>query len=266
MASEIGNRVSKRSQITIFVIIGLILIVSTALIFVLVRKPEIRLSPELAEDPRVYIDKCTADALENVEERIIEGNGYFNLTNNYVLFSKYKPGEKVPYLCKSSQFYKPCINQEPLFLEKIKRDAEKELQPMAEQCFLGLIENMKKRGYQVSSGPLNLSVNFKQGIMSLDMNKRIMRTNNLGESEIFETFSTRIKSPIYELVDTGRSIVNYESTLCQFDMIEWMNYYRDVDIKKFVTGDQIKIYTLTDRVTNQSMNLAIRTCVLPAGI
>lgn len=41
---------------------------------------------------------------------------------------------------------------------------------------------------------------------------------------------------------------------------------RDIKIDRFVTGDQTKIYTITDKLTNKKFSFAIKTCVLPAGI
>jgi hypothetical protein len=254
---------SKRGQLTIFIIIGLIIVVVIALMFVLIRKPGINIQAE--QNPQAFIEKCISESLTRNEEIILNGNGYINVTDNYILYSLNKPGEKVPYLCKSSQFYMPCINQEPMFVEFIRREIQNLTEKDAVICFKTLIDTMEKSRYQISQENLSLEISFEGKEIVANMDKKITATKN-EQTKIYEKFKAKIQSPIYRLIDTARTIVNYEAAVCEFNNINWMKYYQDISIKKFSTGDNTKIYTLTDRDSNKKLNFAVKTCILPAGI
>jgi len=63
-----------------------------------------------------------------------------------------------------------------------------------------------------------------------------------------------------------QTIVNYETTECDFDKMGWMNEDNTLLISKFSTSDQTEIYSIKDRLTDREIKFAIKTCVLPAGI
>jgi len=259
---KIKNKTHK-GQITIFVIIALIVVVLIALIFVLVKKPNITITA--TENPQAYIENCLKNSLEKTETKILDGNGYLNITDNYILMSINKPKEKVPYLCKSSEFYNPCINQEPMLIGLIKQEFEKQVKIDAQTCFSSLIRELKNKGNTVTEGDMTLQIKFYENSVAAEVNKKIGIQKD-SESSSYETFIGEINSPIYRLTNTARSIINYESTLCEFNLIGWMKVYRDILISKFVTSDQSKVYTLTDKSSGKKLSFALRTCILPAGI
>lgn len=253
----------KKSQITIFVIIALIIIVAIALVIVLVKKPSAIVSAE--QNPQVYIENCLRDSLSRAETQILDGNGYLNVTDNYILMSINKPREKVPYLCKASEFYVPCINQEPMLNGLVKNEFQTIVKNDANICFSSLEKELKSKGYALNLGEMNLDINLYPGKVSAEVNKKIAISKG-EESKTYEYFVGDIISPIYSLINNARMIINYESTLCEFNAINWMKYNRDIEIKKFVTSDQSKVYTITDVSSGKKLSFAIRTCVLPAGI
>lgn len=254
---------STKSQITIFIIIALIIVVSIALIFVLVKKPTTIISAE--QNPQAYIENCLKNSLEKAETEILEGNGYLNVTDNYILISINKPREKVPYFCKSSEFYRPCINQEPMLNGLVKNEFQSIAKKDAEICFSNLEKELKNKGYAISLGTTNLNVNLYPGQVSAEVNKKITISKG-DESRNYEFFVGEIISPVYSLINHARMIVNYESTLCEFNLMNWMKYNRDIKISRFVTSDQTKVYTVTDLSSGKKISFALRTCVLPAGI
>jgi hypothetical protein len=258
-----SSKDNKGGQVTIFIIIALIIIVAIALVFVLIKKPQPIVNYE--ENPQAYIEKCVGDSLKRNEQKIIEGNLYLNLSNNYILYSINKPQEKVPYLCKASQFYTPCINQEPMLIGLVKNEIKGLVEKDAANCFASLQQIMEKSGYEIKSEPLSLEINFEAGDTVADIEKRLILSKN-DETRIYERFEARIQSPLYKLIDTARIIVNFESTLCEFNNLGWMEIYPSISIKKFVSGEGTKIYTLTDRETGIKINFAVKTCILPAGV
>jgi hypothetical protein len=250
---------NKRSQITIFVIIGLILIASIVLIFVLRNKSSINISG--AENPNIYIQDCVSNALNDVETDILETNAYPNMTNNYILYRN----EKVKYLCKASQFYAPCVNQEPMLVEYVRKQIQTKMDTKTKSCFNNLVYSLKRKGYEVKQSNLSFDIDFSsQAIIESINTNLIMKKNE--ETKTFQKFVVKLDSPIYALIDTARNIINYESTLCQFNSIGWMSQFRAIGIDRFMTSDQTKVYRVYDKETEKDFIFAIKTCVLPAGI
>ncbi|MEK6885789.1 MAG: hypothetical protein AABX17_02380 [Nanoarchaeota archaeon] len=262
-----GSRImlkSKRSQLTILIILALIIVVVLALIIGFV-KTRTSGTINFNEQPQAYLEKCVRDALQKNEETILAANGYLNLTDNYILYSGNFDSEKVPYLCKVSLFYNPCINQEPMLLEKIRREIEELTQSNINSCFSELSGLLRKSGAEITEGAMSFKINFMGDYISADITKKF--SIKKGEStQVFEKFAGRIKSPLYSLIDTARTIVNYESTVCEFDALNWELYNRDIQIKKFVASEQTKIYTLIAKDTDKRFSFAVKTCVLPAGL
>jgi hypothetical protein len=254
---------NKKSQITIFIIIGLILIVAIALVFILIKNTQI--NNAIKNNPQAQIKKCIFDSLEKHEKTILDSNGYLNKTENYILFSLNRPKEKVPYLCKTSQFYTPCVNQEPMFIELIRKELTLLVRPDLEKCFGDIIKDNENAGYIVKTGNLSIQLTFTKDKINVDVQKEITLAKET-QSTTYKNFNGEMLSPLYNLVDTARNIVNFESSLCEFNNVNWMRYHTDISINKFVTSDQSKVYTLSDRLSGKKLSFAVKTCVLPAGV
>jgi len=248
-----------KSQVTIFVILALIIIVIIALAYVIIKKPGQIIQAE--ENPQAYIESCVEKALENNEAKQIDNNLYSNMSDNYILYMN----QKVKYLCKASMFYVPCVNQEPMLIEFVRKNIQRDIKPEIESCFNELKKTLAKRGYDVQEGALSYEIQFEKEAIKANINKKIVLKKN-EDIRIFDNFNAKIKSPLFVLVDTARNIVNYESTLCEFNNMNWEKNFPDISIKRFVTGDQTKVYTLMDKTSEKKINIAVKTCVLPAGI
>ncbi len=253
-----GER-SKSGQITIFVIIALALVVSMALLVMVFKKPSADLTA--IEDPHTYVQKCIDEELVKVENKYLEANLFLNITDNYILYKN----EKVKYLCKAWQFYLPCTNQEPMLVGYVRNEMEKTMKPKVEVCFNNLVSSLKRKGYEVKEGNMTAKLDFGKSSIIYDINKKITMSK-ASDTRNFENFRVELISPMYRLVDTARIIVNYESTICEFNNLNWMMWYPDISIKRFIASDQTKVYTLTDKVSEKEINIAIKSCVLPAGL
>ena len=253
------NKRDKKAQLTIFVILALIIVVVIALAFVLIRKPSTSIVAE--QNPKGYIEKCVLDNLKSSEETTIKNNLYLDMSDNYILYMN----KKVKYLCKASIFYLPCVNQEPMLLEYVRKNIENDIRPEIIKCFSDFKNDLINKGYTITEGNLSFEVNFYPGVLGVNIDNKIsMKKNDVSKN--FESFETQMQSPLFNLVDTARSIVNYESTTCQFNSMNWQKNYRDISIQKFVTSEQTKVYSLVDKKTEKEIDFAVKTCVLPAGI
>ena len=135
---------NKRAQLTLFVIVAIIII--TALVIGLIYfKQSTQGSPE--EDIQGYIQKCINDGVKSSEAKLLENNGYMNLSNNYLVYY----GQKVPYLCKATEFYVPCVNQEPMYIGHLKNEIKSDIEKKSQVCFSDLKYLLQKKGYNVES-------------------------------------------------------------------------------------------------------------------
>lgn len=251
---------NKKAQLTIFIIMALIVVVVIAIIFAIYNLGILKLG--LLENPEDYISDCAHDALEEIEERVLETNGYpnTNLTNMMI----YR-GEKVPYLCKVSEFNAPCIIQEPVFDAKIKKEMIEYITPRINECFEELIKDYERAGYEISTNDTEININFEsEEIVAIISKDLVLRKED--EIRAYNKFQGKLNSPLYRIIDTIKYIVNFESALCQFSYINWMRANPDIKLTLFRASDQTKIYTIEDRTSEKSMKIAIKTCLIPAGI
>ena len=81
----------------------------------------------------------------------------------------------------------------------------------------------------------------------------------------FDKFDASIDSKIYDLLSIATSIIDYESTLGDSETTTYLSYYPDLRIDKIKLEDGVKIYKLTNVVTNEMFQFATRSLVWPPG-
>lgn len=250
---------NKSGQVTLFVILAIVLVVAIILFFSL--KPVI-LAPSLTEDPEGYIEKCISDSVKNSEDSLIKNNLNLNQDfDNFVLFRS----EKVPYFCTVSEFYLPCTPQRSALLSENQKIIETRALRDVADCFKNLKENYQNKGYSVSEGNLILNISLLENEIQVEVKKNFVATK--GENSFsFPELGFNVNSILYKLIKTAQTIVNYESTICEFNEINWMRAMPDPAITRFSISDQTKVYSLADRQTEKQIKFAIKTCVLPAGL
>lgn len=170
------------------------------------------------DNPEAYIKQCLNSELIKIDKILLEANGYTNMTNNYITYQN----QNVKYLCKASQFYKPCINQEPMLIEMWRKKIESYMAPKTKACFENLAGSLKNNGYTIKQNNLSFEIEFTEDAIIENVKTDFAITKNEQTRNIKE-FSTELKTPTYSLINTARNIINYESTLCTFNSIGWMN-------------------------------------------
>ena len=254
---------NKKSQITLFVIIAILVVAGIILLYTFVIKPYWDASR--IGDPKVFIEKCASASIKESEKKVLDNNGYPGNMTNYILYRGERDSEKVPYLCTSSLFYEPCVNQEPMLMENIRKYIEENVRKDVSSCFSNLETKLKKGGRDVISENLTASIEFETKAIRADIQKDLAISRG-GKTETFDVFNAKMNSPLYNLLYTENKIVYFESQYCAFDSVSWMRFNPDLSIKKFSASDQTKIYTLKDKDTEKKIKFAVKTCVLPAGL
>lgn len=248
----------KRAQVTIFIILAIIIVAGIVFFFF---GDKFNFTQPLSENPQAFMEKCIKDSVAISEETLLKSNGFLKVENNFVLYNQ----EKIPYMCTTSEFYSPCVPQEPAFLSSIQTIMGNKVARDAEDCFAELITDLKSRGYVVQRDSKSVSLEIRQGEIFVSTDKPIFLKKDETQTEI-APLEISYPSALFDLIKIEQTIVNYESTLCEFDLLNWQRYENQIQITRTRTSDQTKIYTLKDRNSEKQIKFAIKTCVMPAGI
>lgn len=246
-------------QISLFVIIAIVLVVSIGIFFAVDRGTPI-LDRTEEFNPETFIDKCIREEVRNTIEIILPQGGFVNPID-YKLYNDIK----VPYLCKNINYYAPCITQHPLYMTQVEMEISTNIQEPIENCFISLESELESRNYQHVGGDVEIEVKLKPG----SVETIVYRDFSFSKGEFsrdFESFGTAIQSPLYSLIFIANEISSQEAKNCYFSNDGFMAFYSGFDIRKYVMSDSTKIYTIKDKYTEAETNIAIRGCAIPAGI
>jgi hypothetical protein len=249
-------------------VIGGIVIIVLAILYLLVLSDYniLDIFNEDISDPNIYLASCLSGDVSEIVDTFLSNNLYpEEVEDNFFKYNNDGQSENIPYLCKVGEFYSPCVNQEPNLPAKLKQDLLKDIMPIAENCWIKLASAYERNGYDVETGDIVVGLFSRQENFEIQLSGN-MKITSTEETKTLENFEIQINSHIFNLAFLATEIVNFESTLCEFDYINWMNTYNDIFISRFRAGDQTKVYTLKDRYTDEEIKFAIKTCVLPAGI
>jgi hypothetical protein len=249
---------NKRGQIAIAVIIAILIVAIILIVFGVGRRPSVEVTAET--NPQAFVEKCTRDATEEAIELLLPQGGFIE-PEDFKLYNDIK----ISYLCKHRGHYRPCINQHPMFLNEIKREIANHVQPQVEQCLLNLKSELEKRQYEVGLYRVNTSVSLGPDRVITAITGRVTIAKG-EETRGFERIEAEVKNPLYDLASIAMSIANSEAIYCYFEYVGYMSLYPRFQIKKTSVSDSTSIYTIIDRESDKEMNIAIRGCVIPAGI
>jgi len=248
----------KHSQVAIFVIIALIIVVSISLIYIFVSKPEIGVKAE--ENPQAYIEQCIEPILEEAETSILKHGGYVQVSE----LNKEYDGEKRAYLCYVEGEEELCINKEPMLIPNIEQEIYNDIESKIEGCFDSLEEEFVNYDYYAQ--PTNLEIEVRPNQLVAKIRKEITITRE-GSTRKVELFDTYIDSPLYDMVVIITDILNQEVSCncpyetCNADIMQLAKQYRNFEVERFVTGDNEKLYTVKEILSEKEFVFAVRNCI-----
>jgi len=247
----------KKGQVTIFIIVGIVIVVGIIGSLLFMGGVDIETPFELG--PQVFIDKCVRDVVEVSVEKILRNGGEI-FPSRAIAYQ----GEEWNYLCYQADYYQGCYNIHPMLEMQIEREIVTDTNRAVQDCFDTMREDFEDRGFDVSGGATEYSVDLLPGYVEIDLVKKIDVSK--GESaQSFEDFGARLLSPIYELVQIARDVVNSESQFCHFEYNGYMLLYPKYDIRRIDYSDS-KIYRLIDRRSGLEFRFAVRSCAFAPGI
>lgn len=246
---------NKRGQVTLFIIIGIIIVVAALLFFIF--KPKIISTTKFdSQNPYAYIDTCIEDKIDETLNQIYLNGGVLDKEHTYSYL-----GEEVTYLCYTNQYYKPCLVEHPL-LEKIIIDTlSSELQETVDQCFDDLEENYKNQAYttELKKGIIYTKI-FLDKIYFNFSNYEITVTKQ--DSETYNDFDYSLKNEIFNILQITNNIMLEEIAEGNSNIIKYMDVFRNLKVEKKVQIDETTIYIITNKNTEKKFQFAVRSQAL----
>ena len=261
------TKLNNRGQITIFVIVAILLVSAIILIFILYQN-QIEITERSEKDSEGEFSDCINSYVSEAVESIFENAGFIEkpaLTylvrnpKNYYFQDEVK---EIPYLCYTGLNYARCNPINPLMINYLEDEIKQYIEPKVEICFESLKRELQDKAYNIRLGNTeSFDIEIKDGFIEINIIKKLTR-EKAGEEEIFEQFSSKFNTNLYKIAKVSEEIISQEIALCNSDYLSIMEGNNRINIKKFQTGDNVKIYTVKDMVTKKEWKFAIRNCVL----
>jgi len=248
---------NKRGQLTLFIIIGIMIVGLAILIYLFYPNIKSNLGLE-SKNPSAFIENCLEEVLiENAE--IVSSQGGSLEPENYILYDN----QKIEYLCYTSEYYKTCVMQQPLLKEHIEEEIKKGINTQARTCLNDLKKNYETKGYRVNMKQGEIKVELLPKRIVVRFNDSVTLTKEGAEK--YEAIEAVYNNNLYELLSITTSILNWEATYGDSETTSYMNYYRDLKVEKKKQTDGSTVYILTDRNNQNKFQFASRSVAWPPG-
>ncbi|MFH1607615.1 MAG: hypothetical protein ABIA78_00610 [archaeon] len=251
------RRDNKRGQVTIFIIIGIVIVAMGVLVYLFY--PQIKTTLGFEEtNPSAFIQECVEKEIENNLDMLSLQGGSLE-PGHYILYD----GEKVEYLCYTEEYYKTCVVQQPMLKRHIEEEIKEGIKVRVAECFNNLEENYLGKNYGVELGSGEMEIELLPKRVIATFNRSLVLTKE--GTEKYDSFDVIVNNNIYELMSVTNSILKWETNLGDAETTNYMNYYRDLKVEKKKQTDGSTIYILTDRNNGNKFQFASRSVAWPPG-
>jgi len=253
---------SKRAQVTLFIVVGIVLVAVVVGFYLILSKTGPEISKPSMTEPENYIEKCAKDAASDAIDIMLPQGGWISPKR----FKTYN-NNNVAYLCYTNEFYRTCKMQEPLYIRHLENEITEFITPKVQNCFESLKSELEDQHYAVEMGSMNITTELAKNTVKMNVERTFAMSKN-DEKRRFEKFNAILNSPLYNLAIVGLEIANQEAKYCAFEYVGFMIFYPEFNINKKAVGSGLessKIYTIQDRYTGKQLNVATRSCAIPAG-
>ncbi len=254
---SVGN---KRGQVTVFIIAGIVIVGLALLIYFL--KPGITSTTQFDEkNPNGFIQTCMEKEIEDAVNTLSLQGGSIS-PESTILYQ----GEKVEYLCYTTEDCKTCVVQQPMLEQHIEAEIKKRVEGSVSNCFQKLVASYDNLGYKPNlegGGPDATKVELLPKRIVTSFNYTLTTTK--GDTKRYDSFSVVLNNNIYELGSISNSIIDSESETGDASSSFYMSLYPDLKVEKFNQDDGSTVYVLTDRNTQDKFQFASRSLALPGG-
>ena len=251
-------KMSKKGQVTLFIILGIVIIAAAVLIFIFF--PDIQSTLGFAEEsPNQFLQRCIEDKIvESVNLVSLQG-GSITPGNHYLY-----QNNRIEYLCYTNENFVPCVMQEPFLQQHIEDEIKGNIESDFQACLSDFDSTFRGRGFNVQREAGDFRVELLPNLIITTFDGSVSLTKG-EDTQRFESIRVVVNNNIYELVSVVNSILNWEATYGDAETTTYMNYYRDLKVEKLKQGDGSKVYILSDRNSDEKFQFATRSVVFPPG-
>ncbi len=254
----------KQGQVTIWVILAIVLVVSMALFFTLVRDIDFVQPPEGESifDVQASLDSCVQKYTTEVVDIMLPQGGFVEPKN-----AKFFDNTNIEYLCENIGYYRACVQQHSMLLREMEQEIVSYLTPRVSGCLNEMKQKVKERQGKIviEPGEPRISVNLEPDRILVKTEKQ-MKLSKSGQTRTYDSFESVVIHPAYDLGSVAVEIAAQEAKYCYFEYVGYKITYPRFTITKYVASDSTKIYTIVDTKSEKKMNIAIRSCSIPAGL
>ncbi len=248
----------KGGQLTIFIIAAIAIVAFGAVIYFLF--PQVLVNFGIGtNNPQVFLQTCLEEEIENAIEKVSLQGGSLNPELSIL----YQDNE-IEYLCYQSQYYLPCVMQQPLLRLHIESEIKRAVTENAETCLDSLKDSFERKGFEVSFNQKDIEVELLPERIAVIFGNDITLTKE--DSQRYERLSIFFNNNLYELVGIANSILNWEATYGDSETTTYMFYYPDLKVEKLKQTDGSTIYILTNRDSGNKFQFASRSVAWPPGV
>ena len=248
---------NKKGQVTAFVIIALVVIALGILVYFFF--PQVQTSFSISsENPATFIQECMKDEVKETIQTLSLQGGNLN-PKNYYLYE----GEKVDYLCYTSEYCAQCVVQQPMLKQSVENEIKNNIKSKETACFDEMVEAFESKGYDVTLAEGETSVELLPKEVSVIFEKELTLTK--GDTETYERLGVLVSNNLYELVSISNSILNMEAQYGDAETSIYMDYYHHLKVEKKKQGDGTTIYMITNRDTGDKFQFASRSVDIGSG-
>ena len=242
----------KRGQVSVFVIIGTVILLAMVFVFVLFRSfqekareitnPQEYLRSQLGDIKKV-VNKCIDDSSRNALNQLYLQGGYFNPTK----YLDYR-GNKTAFLCYKVKDNLPCYN-----MVFTRQDVAGQLRPKLEQDVKNCIDlsSFRDKDYTLTTGEYGLDFTFSDEALLVNVDYPITLTKgNITQTE--DRFTKEVKTGFWNVAALASQIVGMESNGVSPDIVELSSKNLEYEVGRTeINGNSL--YLLKSRIGDDSI-------------
>ena len=246
---------NKKGQVTIFVIVGIVLVVAVFLVFYF-------LGDKLKRDTDVEVvfDESSLEPLQDYVKDCVKEHGQQSIDLVLKQGGKINPGlsyfyneNKVNYLCYTDSF-DSCQNKHPFVDSLIENEIKNYLIDKIPGCID--LNKIRDEGYNVQEGRFDLNVEVGEYNLIVDINYPITITK--GETTITESrFSESFDVPLGKFAEVAEDVVDEEILFGTFFNQIYEAQHPEVTVIPFSVGNT-KVYRIKERGYTQEFVFAVK--------
>ncbi len=253
----------KRGQLTIFIIVGILLVAFVSLFFLM----RAGFLPQLGgggsqSSVNAFLNTCLESEVDGSIELILKNGGYVDSPPLSLNFLIGEESVRVSYLCYTRNDYEGCVNQNPVLFKSVENEIKESISQVVDDCFQEMVYSFERQGNEVDSEYSGFEVSLVPKSVNIQTDSKVTLTKS-GETTVQENFKITVSTRLYEILTVVQEAINKESGSCDFNHRAYEVAYPEINIDKYSSEDSSDVYIIGHDKTNEEFIFAVRGCILP---